>query len=202
MRGDDDLSAGQIAAITEFVDTQAPPPAGQPAAHFIFGTNQPKPAEIAAERYHHGLAPLIIVTGGVNRHNGIIEAREFSKILTGQGVPAAAIRCEDRSANTWQNVEFSLSFLREALTLGLPVTAVCKWYHRRAIHILKTLAPSIGPFYALTWEPVYSGQLVTRNDWPFIPDGKRRVLREWEEVTRRTSDGSFNPLTKIGNSWC
>jgi hypothetical protein len=40
-------------------------------------------------------------------------------------------------------VELSLPFLREALALGLPLTAVSKWYHRRAIHALRTL-PSRG----------------------------------------------------------
>ena len=202
MSSEEKLSAEQISVITEFVDTEAPPAPGQPTAHFIFGTNQLRPAEIAAERYHRGLAPLIIATGGVNRHNSVIEAREFCGLLTGRGVPHSAIWFEDRSASTWQNVEFSLSFLKEALALGLPVTAICKWYHRRAIHILKTLMPDIGPLYTITWEPVYNDRLVTRNDWPLIPDGKRRVLREWEEVTRRTSDGSFSKLAKTSRGWC
>jgi len=197
-----ELSAGQISVITEYVDTEAPPPPGQPAAHFIFGTNQRHPAEIAAERYHRGLAPLIIATGGVNRHNGVMEAHEFCRLLTARGVPQSVIRFEDRSANTWQNVEFSLSFLKEAADRSLPVTAVCKWYHRRAIHILKTLMPDAGPLHAITWEPVYNNQLVTRSDWPTIPGGKRRVLREWEEVNRRTSDGSFIKLTRTSRGWC
>jgi len=52
-------------------------------------------------------APLVIATGGVNRHNGIIEGREFACQLTEAGVPDGVIRVEDQSKDTWQNVELS-----------------------------------------------------------------------------------------------
>ncbi len=55
-----------------------------------------------------GAAPLVIATGGVNRHDGIIEGREFARQLTGAGVPADVIRVADQSKDTWQNVELSL----------------------------------------------------------------------------------------------
>jgi uncharacterized SAM-binding protein YcdF (DUF218 family) len=201
MKDQDDLSVEQIAAVTEFTDTEAPPPHGQPTAHIIFGTNQARPAEIVAEQHQSGLAPLIIATGGVNRHNGIIEGREFQRLLMEHSVPGEVIRVEDRSANTWQNVEFALPFLKEALASGLPITAVCKWYHRRAIHALKTLLPNIGRFYAITWEPVYGGKLVTRTDWPLIPDGRRRVIREWEEVSRHVYDSTFKEANISDGAW-
>jgi uncharacterized SAM-binding protein YcdF (DUF218 family) len=195
-----DLTTEQIAQITSYVDIDAPP-ADQPSAVFIFGTNQLVAAELAAERHLRGLAPLIIATGGVNRHNGVIEAREFRTALTGLGVPGHVIRIEDQSANTWQNVEFAQPHLKEAVAAGLAVTAICKWYHRRAVHILKTLAPEIGPFNVITWEPVYEHQAVTRTSWPAIPSGKRRVVREWEEVTRRIADGSLKDAALASGAW-
>lgn len=85
---EEDLSPDQITAITAYVDIEAPPPADEPTACVIFGTNQPQPATIAAERYHRGLAPLIIATGGVNRHTGIIEGHMFHDLLTGAGCRA------------------------------------------------------------------------------------------------------------------
>jgi uncharacterized SAM-binding protein YcdF (DUF218 family) len=196
-----DIPAGQVAQITAFVDIEAPPPPGRPTAHLIFGTNQAEPAVIAAARYHRGLAPLIIATGGVNRHNHINEAREFHRILTGSGVPDSVIHVEDRSANTWQNVEFALPFLCEALDSGLTITAIAKWYHRRTVHMLKTQVPDIGRFHVTTWEPVYDGELVTRTSWPDIPGGSRRVVREWEEVSRRVADGSLAPASITGGAW-
>ncbi|MBN6050765.1 YdcF family protein, partial [Nonomuraea sp. RK-328] len=192
----DDISSEQIAEITAFVDIQAPPPDDQPTALFLFGTNQAAPIEIAVDRYRAGLAPLIIVTGGVNRHNGIIEGRTFQRLLVERGVPEYVIRCEDQSANTWQNVEFALPFLQEALRSGLTITAVSKWYHRRTVHMLKTLLPDIGAFHAIGWDPIYAGKPVTRADWPSIPDGRRRVIREWEEVSRRVADGSLAGLQR------
>ena len=47
----------------------------------LFGTNQAAPAQIAAARYHAGAAPLIIATGGINRHNGIIDRNSASSIF-------------------------------------------------------------------------------------------------------------------------
>jgi uncharacterized SAM-binding protein YcdF (DUF218 family) len=195
------IPAERVAEITSFADIEAPPPLGPPAAHLIFGTNQAEPAVIAADRYHDGLAPLIIATGGENRHTHINEAYEFRRILIDRGVPETAIRVEDRSANTWQNVEFALPFLREALDAGLAITAIAKWYHRRTAHMLKTQVPGIGRFHVITWEPVYDGQLVTRESWPGIPDGSRRVVREWEEVSRRVADGTLAPASITGGAW-
>jgi uncharacterized SAM-binding protein YcdF (DUF218 family) len=197
----DEIGIEQIAAITAFVDIEAPPPDGQPTAHIIFGTNQLKPAEIVAERYHQGLAPLIIATGGVNRHNGVIEALEFHRLLVERGVPHETIRYEEQSKNTWQNVENALPYLREAVASGWTITAVCKWYHRRAVHVLKTLVPDIGAFHVITWEPTYTGKPVTRADWPLHTDGRRRVIREWEEIPRRVTDGGFKDARLVAGAW-
>lgn len=197
----DNISSEQFPAITRFVDVQAPPPNSEPTACFIFGTNQVPPVDIAADLYHRDQARLIIATGGINRHNGIVEGRVFRQLLIERDVPDEIIRVEDRSANTWQNVEFARPFLSEALAAGLTVTAVCKWYHRRAIHVMKTLAPEVGRFHAIAWDPTYSGKPVTRLDWPSIAAGKRRVIREWQEVTRRVADGSFARVERSGGAW-
>jgi hypothetical protein len=197
----DELTHEQATAITAAVDIEAAPPENEPVALVLFGTNQTAPARIAAERYHRGAAPLIIATGGVNRHNGIVEGREFARQLTEAGVPASAIRVEDTSANTWQNVELSLPYLREALNAGLPLAAVSKWYHLRTVHCLRTLLPEATPFYAISWEPVYAGTLVTRETWPDIPDGRRRVIRESQEVPRRVSEGSYLRAEKKNGRW-
>jgi len=189
------------AQITAYVDIDAPPPDGHPVVLVLFGTNQAAPAQIAAERYHRGEAPLIIATGGVNRHTGIIEGREFARQLHDADVPASAIRVEDQSADTWQNVDFSMPYLREALASGLRLAVVSKWYHRRAVMALHTRLPEAGPLHAIGWEPVYAGTLVTRENWPKIPDGKRHVIREWQEVSRRISDGSYLPVQKRDGTW-
>ncbi|MGW4792772.1 YdcF family protein [Nonomuraea sp. NPDC004297] len=197
----DDFSPEQIPEITGFVDIAMPPPDDRPTALFLFGTNQSAPIEVVAERHLAGLAPLVIVTGGVNRHSRIVEGQTFRRLLIERGVPENVIRCEDRSASTWQNVEFALPFLEEALQAGLAVTAVSKWFHRRTVHMLKTLLPGIGAFYAIGWEPAYGGEAVTRVGWPSVPDGRRRVVREWQEVSRRVGDGSLADLRPVNGAW-
>jgi hypothetical protein len=197
----DELTSRRIAAITVAVDIEAPPPDGEPVALLLFGTNQAVPARIAAERYHAGTAPLVIATGGINRHNGIIEGQEFARQLAAAGVPDGVIHVEDTSMDTWQNVELSLLHLREALRMGLRLAVVSKWYHLRAVYCLRTLLPEAAPFYAISWEPVYAGTLITRANWPKIPDGRRRVVRESEEVPRRVTDGSYGAARKADGAW-
>lgn len=198
----DDLTADETKTITQFVDITAPPPDGQPTALVIFGTNQFDPVlDLVIDHHRRGLAPLIIATGGVNRHNGIVEGREFHRRLIEHGIPDAVIWYEDRSADTLQNVSFALPFIREAIAAGLAITAISKWYHRRTLHALKTQVSGLGAFYGLSWEPIYAGQPITRTNWPDIPDGKRRVIREWEEVTRRVRDGSFAYVRQIDGAW-
>ena len=198
---DEEPTPERIAALTAAVDIEAPPAEGEPVALVLFGTNQAAPAQIAAARYHAGTAPLVIATGGVNRHNGIIEGREFARHLTGAGVPADVIRVEDQSKDTWQNVELSLPYLREALAMGLRLAVVSKWYHLRTIYCLATLLPEAAPFHAISWEPAYAGTLVTRASWSKIPDGRRRVLRESQEVPRRVAEGTYRAARKADGTW-
>lgn len=193
------LTAEQVAAATAYVDIDAPPPG--PSALFVFGTNQEIPANLAAERHHAGLAPLVIVTGGVNRHNGVVEGRMFERLLVDKGVPRSCIRVEDRSANTWQNVEFALDHIREAVATGLPITITSKWYHRRAVNCFRTLVPEIEAFHAIAWQPIYADVPVTRSNWPDHPDGRRRVIREWQEVQRRVADGSYQDAKLTNGAW-
>ncbi len=196
-----ELTAAQIAVLTARVDIDAPPPDTGPSALVLFGTNQPVPARIAADRYHRGLAPLIIATGGINRHNGIVEGREFARQLATADVPASAVRVEDQSKDTWQNVELSMPYLREAIARGLPLVAVSKWYHLRTVYCLRTLLPEAVPLSAIGWEPVYAGRLVTRDNWPSSPDGRRRVIRESQEVPRRVAEGSYLPAVMKDGAW-
>jgi len=194
------ISAADAARITAYLDAEAQPT--MPAAHMIFGTNQARPAELVARRYLDGLAPLIILTGGVNRHNGVVEAIEHRRILLEHGVPEAIIRYEEASLTTQQNVEHALPFLHEALRSGLLLTAVCKWYHRRAIQLLRAFLPDVPLFHAVTWEPTYDRATVTRSDWwRTSPAAGRRVLREWQVIPERLAAGSLREVELIDGAW-
>ncbi|MGH3822946.1 MAG: YdcF family protein [Pseudonocardiaceae bacterium] len=173
-----------------------------PTGHIIFGTNQAAPAELVARRYHQGLAPFIILTGGVNRYTGVLEAIEHRRILLEHGVSEATLRYEDSSTTTQGNVEQALPFLHEALHSGLVLTAVCKWYHRRAIQLLRALLPAEPFFHAVTWEPVYDGVTVTRAGWWLeSPVAAQRVIKEWRVIPERLAAGSLKEVELIDGAW-
>jgi uncharacterized SAM-binding protein YcdF (DUF218 family) len=200
MNTDQPISDRDAATITAYLDVHAPPEG--PAVHVVFGTEQATPAELVAQRYQRGLAPLIILTGGVNRHTGVIEAEEHRRVLLERGVPESAIRYEDRSTTTQGNIEQALPFLRAELGSGVPLTAVCKWYHRRAIQGLRALLPQVQRFHAVTWEPWYGGVTVTRSNWWFrSPVGAQRVLREWRVIPERLEAGSLREVVLVDGAW-
>ncbi|MCI0689266.1 MAG: YdcF family protein [Sporichthyaceae bacterium] len=194
------MSDAEIAEITSYVDIHLPPP-DVPTVLLLFGTNQPAPVRIAADRHHRGLAPLIIATGGANRHDGTIEGQMFRRRLRDAGVPEDAIRVEDQSADTWQNVQLALPHLHHTDMRTLPLTAVSKWYHRRAVHAVRTILPDLDRFHAIGWEPIYAGEPVTRINWPTHSEGGRRVIREWEEIRRRVVAGEIGNASRIEGAW-
>jgi DUF218 domain len=197
---DETINAADVAHITAYLDVEARPT--MPTVHIIFGTNQATPADLVACRYHQGLAPFIVLTGGVNRHTGVVEAVEHRRVLLEHGVPDAALRYEASSTTTQGNVERALPLLHEALRSGLALTAVCKWYHRRAIQLLRTLLPAEPFFHAVTWEPVYDGVTVTRTDWWLkSPVAAQRVLKEWQVIPERLVAGSLKEIELIDGAW-
>jgi uncharacterized SAM-binding protein YcdF (DUF218 family) len=200
MSMDETISVEEAARITAYLDVDTPP--RKPTAHIIFGTNQGTPAELVAHRHHRGLAPFIILTGGVNRHTGVVEAIEHRRILMEHGVPESAMRCAGSSTTTQGNAESALSFLREALDVGLAVTAVCKWYHRRAVQQLRVLLPEVPFFHAVTWEPIYDRIRVTRSDWWLTsPVTAQRVLKEWRVIPERLAAGSLKEVALVDRTW-
>ncbi len=193
-------SPAEAERIAAYLDVHAPP-AG-PAAHIIFGTRLPTPAELVAQRYHEGLAPLIILTGGTNRHTGVVEARLHRHILLERGVPEGAIRYEDSSTTTGENVQRALPFLHEALRAGLGLTAVCKWYHRRALQRLRLLLPEARAFHAVTWEPAtVDGVKITRSEWLTSLATAQPVLKEWRVIPMRLADGTLREVELIDGAW-
>lgn len=67
----------------------------------------------AAELYHQGYFPLIVVSGGVPTDNGALEANRMHDRLVALGVPETAIRVEDRATNTGENVAFTMQLLKK-----------------------------------------------------------------------------------------
>jgi uncharacterized SAM-binding protein YcdF (DUF218 family) len=60
----------------------------------------------ALELYREGLAPVIVISGKS-------DAEEMRLWLEKNGVPRSTTQLENKSANIWQNAEFSVALLRE-----------------------------------------------------------------------------------------
>ena len=84
---------------------------------FALGSHDLRVADRAAELYLQGLAPLMIMSGGLgNVTKGIwteTEADKFARIAIDKGVPAEAVLIENRSTNTGENIVFTRQLLAE-----------------------------------------------------------------------------------------
>jgi len=89
----------------------------------------------AARIFHAGKAPLVILSGGIIPRLGteVSEAEAMRMFLADLGVPAEAIRLEERSRNTHENAVFTAELLQKSgLARGLLVTS--------ALHMPRAMA--------------------------------------------------------------
>jgi uncharacterized SAM-binding protein YcdF (DUF218 family) len=81
----------------------------------VLGSHDLRVAERAASLYLQGMAPLVIMSGGLGRLTSSLwtksEAAQFAERAISKGVPAEAILIEDKSANTGENINFTRALL-------------------------------------------------------------------------------------------
>lgn len=81
------------------------------------GSHDLRVADRVVELYSEGLAPLVIMSGGLGNFTKEIwtesEADKFAKIAIEKGVPAEAILIENKSTNTGENIVFTQKLLEE-----------------------------------------------------------------------------------------
>jgi uncharacterized SAM-binding protein YcdF (DUF218 family) len=90
-------------------------------AILTLGSFDPQAAVHAARLYRAGLAPVIIMSGGIAHQGGLLEtgwdkseARVFADMAIGAGVPAEAILLEEQAQNTGDNFAFGRAVARDA----------------------------------------------------------------------------------------
>ncbi len=83
----------------------------------VLGSHDLRVADRGAELYLQGLAPILLLSGGLgNVTRGIWkdpEADRFARIALDKGVPAEAIFIENESTNTGENILFTRRLLEE-----------------------------------------------------------------------------------------
>lgn len=81
------------------------------------GSHDLRVAERAAELYLNGLAPLMVMSGGLGNFTKNMwtqnEADKFAAVAIENGVPEHAILIENKSTNTGENILFTQKILEE-----------------------------------------------------------------------------------------
>ena len=189
----------QVEHITRYLDVNTAMPERASLA-FVFGTLHLEPAAVAADLFQRGIVPRTVLTGGVNRRTGILEAPAHLGILLNGGVPRDRIIVESASANTLENVLFSwpkIAACSEPLTID-SIIVVTKWYHcRRAMMTLKRHWPPGILYYGATYEP----DGVRRTNWWRSEGGRRRVLKEWRRIPQYLEQGDIAEIQECGDAF-
>ena len=198
------LSEAQVAALTRVVFLDG---SGEPEACdliFVFGGTHAALWRAAAEAYHRGLGPRLLLTGGVNPRGTsgglgetvgkMSEARFLAGNLIEAGVPENRLILEERSTNTLENVLFAREVF-DFESVG-SVLLVCKSYAagrkyrtlRR--HLLAGVRIVPYPFDTTGRD----GQLITRENWMELAEGRARVYGEYLRIVTYGERGEIERL--------
>ena len=120
-------------------------------AILTLGSFDARAAIHAATLWKAGLAPVIVMSGGIAHRGGVLdtgwdqtEARVFADAAIGEGVPAAAILLEDRAQNTGENFILGLAVAARANIHPRKLLVVAKPYMtRRGYATGRKLQPDI-----------------------------------------------------------
>lgn len=173
---------------------------GEADVILLFGTRHWTPAELAADLFLAGHAPLIVTTGGSGRHpKQLSEAVVHRDLLLAAGVPSESVVAEADSLSTTDNVKLALPLIEERIGSPRSVIAVVKWYHRRALVTLARLAPTVERIYAADYEPFNTERHValSRSNWrdscPRSVERERKYMNDFltsgVDVLARTDEG-------------
>jgi uncharacterized SAM-binding protein YcdF (DUF218 family) len=105
-------------------------------------------ADVTAELYHQGMAPVIVFTGATSPTTRVRmprgEAVHYRDRALQLGVPDSAVLLEPRATNTGENIEFAKEVLAEASVTVSSVLLVSKPYEeRRSYAMMRKLWPEV-----------------------------------------------------------
>ena len=130
--------------------------------NLLFCCDEPCPADVAVvfgaaneldlgrrtirgvELYRSGFVPKLLVTGGGILARTRPEAKRMAEIARELDVPAHDLLVEDRSANTFENIDFSIALLdRHGLLehLASVILVSSEWHMRRVLLTAQTRFP-------------------------------------------------------------
>lgn len=106
----------------------------------VFGSSDLRVAEHAADLFHRGLAPWILLSGARGRMTKDwpeTEAEALARVARERDVPDDALLIENRATNTGENIRFSRELLAErGITLSTGILVQKPYMERRSIAAL------------------------------------------------------------------
>ena len=194
----DKLSATQTREILDYLSVDVTCSSADLA--FVFGSRFNEPAFIALSLLRTATVPFVVISGGKNPHNGIMEAATYVDILQQEGIDYECLIVEGGASNTRENVQFALPRIAQRIDLSVikRVIVVCPWYHcRRTMMTLKAQLPHSVHYCTQAFEP-YG---VPRTDWPLHEKLRESVLKEWQVIPRFLELGHIQEIYFVGDSW-
>lgn len=158
---------------------------GEPQVMVIFGcqVKPDGPSVLLRDRLDAALDYLedhpdikIVVTGGKGDDEHISEAQCMYEYLTEHGVDGSSIYKEDRSRNTWQNVNYTFALIvKEGLGRTDDIILVSSGFHLARIQILWDRVRG-----AVLWDEEYNDQYVSTLAAPVshVPSKIQMFFRE------------------------
>jgi uncharacterized SAM-binding protein YcdF (DUF218 family) len=166
---------------------------------FVFGTRDGV-EEFADEidRYwKRGFFPWIVIAGGSTQGNPNPESTVLYNKLVDRGVNESCIICERNSKNTGENVQLSLSLIKQRIAFDRvrSIIAVGKISSsRRYLMTLERYWP--GPKKMIL--PInYFG--VPENRWLEDAEFQARVMAEWDKIPRYLALGFLKEIDSLGS---
>ncbi|MED1863735.1 YdcF family protein [Fictibacillus nanhaiensis] len=174
-------------------------------ALFVFSGTHSGHWEKVIEAYNLNYVDKIIVTGGrsltgiphpdwdVNTDREVSEAQVIVSFLISAGIPSHIIFTEEKSTNSLENVICALEVFDFTKIQSLMV--VCKSHATgRQIRTLKKHLPNQIEYIPFTFNTVYKGTEVNRNNWMETEIGRKRVWGEYLRINHYGSKGDILPL--------
>lgn len=159
----------------------------------LFGGEQATAlADHAADLYHKGYFPMIVVSGGVPTSKGTLECDQMHDRLVALGVPEEAIRVENRATNTGENVLCTMELLKKTKEFGKihSVLGIGQIHgSRRFLMTLERHWPSVTKMFTA---PNTFG--ADRDKWSSDRTFRNAVLREFWKIPKYKARGIISEI--------
>lgn len=146
-------------------------------------------AQRGIDLYRAGYVPKLLVTGGGVLARARPEAKRMSQLVRELGIPDADLLIEDRSGNTFENVEFSASVLQAAGLLDKLSSVILvssEWHMRRVLFTTHKYFPRS---IRLVCCPTCEG--CNRDNWTQSEQCRRQVRSEALLLTTLLETGAL-----------